>query len=261
MKILAVGDVVGRPGRRILQAFLPALRAEYQIDFCFANGENASGGLGLDEKTAAEILAAGVDAITLGNHTFAKRKTETLLSADLPIIRPVNGPSSWPGVGYKIFDCRVPVCLISLHGRVFMDAFDDPFQTIDRVLSRLAREEKPRIVLVDFHAEATAEKVALGHFLTDRVSAVLGTHTHVATRDETILGNGTAYITDLGMTGPENSVIGMNIASSLRRFAERLPSRFEVAEGPAKLEGVVVEISDYSGKARSIRPVRVREEQ
>lgn len=260
MNILAIGDIVGQPGRRAVEMWLPALKAQYSIDFCFANAENASGGLGLDEKCARQLLDAGLDALTLGNHAFAKKQVIELLEADWPILRPINGPSDWPGKPYLVHAGKLPIVLINLSGSVFMDSLDDPFQAIDQWLKSIAEQKLGKCVIIDFHAEATAEKTAIGHFLKDRVSAVLGTHTHVQTADERILGQGTAYITDLGMTGPSNSVIGMNIESSLRRFTKRLPSRYEIGDGPAVLQGAVITLDPLCGQARSISRVSLQED-
>lgn len=259
MNVLAIGDIVGQPGRRAVAAWLPQLKEEYEIEFCFANAENASGGLGLDENGANELLDAGLDALTLGNHAFAKKQMLTLLADEWPVLRPVNGPVSWPGAPYLILNKRVPIALINLCGRVFMDALDDPFQAIEPVIDAI-RARGVKCILLDFHAEASAEKVAMGHFLKDRVTAVLGTHTHVQTADERILGMGTAYLTDLGMTGPYESVIGMNIESSLVRFAKRLPSRYETAAGPFMLQGAVISVDPLSGQATSICRVSLKEE-
>lgn len=261
MNILAIGDIVGQPGRRAVQTWLPRLKEEYSIEFCFANAENASGGLGLDEKAARELLDAGLDALTLGNHAFAKKQIIELLEAEWPILRPINGPHDWPGLPYLIIDSVIPITLINLSGRVFMDSLGDPFQEMEKWLTVLIENKQAKCVIVDFHAEATAEKVALGHFLKDRVSAVLGTHTHVQTADERILGQGTAYITDLGMTGPSDSIIGMSVASSLHRFSKRLPSRYEVGEGPSILQGALIEIDTLSGQARSIKRIALKEDE
>ena len=254
MRFLAIGDIIGRPGRACLTRLLPALRQEYALDLVIANGENAAGGLGLTPETAREILAAGVDVITSGNHIWAHREIiPDLEGDDLPLLRPLNYPPGVPGRGFLIHPQAIVVNLI---GRTFMGNYDCPFRAMDSLLAGLP--ERPRVVIVDFHAEATSEKMALGRYLDGRVSAVLGTHTHVGTIDTRILPGGTAYVTDIGMTGPVDSVIGDDTESVLRRFLTIIPGRLGVASGPATLHGVIVEADPLTGHATSIE--RIQEE-
>ncbi len=260
MNILFIGDLVGSSGRRILKAKLPALKERYQIDLCIANAENAAAGLGLTQDLAHEINNAGVDILTLGNHSWSKR--DLLHTADhIPfLIRPMNVPKAWPGLSYAVVHHKKgKVLVVNLLGRVFMDQADDPFAAADKVLTTIKQEQNIRMTVVDFHAEASSEKNAMGYYLDGRVSLVAGTHTHVQTADEKILEKGTAYITDVGMTGPLNSIIGMEVASSLRRFVERLPSPYACAKGPAGLSAVAVRIDEATGKAEQIERISVQE--
>jgi metallophosphoesterase (TIGR00282 family) len=255
MRILFVGDVHGRPGRRILAARLPVLRRQHQADLVVANGENAAGGSGITAAVAAELFAVGVDVITGGNHTWQIRDAYELLDSDPRILRPANYPPGVPGRGSALVSTRagVAVGVVNVMGRVFMGELDDPFRTARAECDRL-RDRTP-IIVVDFHAEATSEKQALAWYLDGSVSAVLGTHTHVQTADERILPGGTAYITDVGMTGPRDGIIGMDRARILERFLTQLPVRFEVAGGPAQLNAVVVDVDEATGRAREIRRV------
>jgi len=245
-----IGDVVGKLGRRALALLLPHLRRQYSIDLVVANGENAAGGKGLTIATAQEILAAGVDVITSGNHIWEYREIyQALDEGHFPILRPHNYPQGAPGRG---FWARDGVAVVNLQGRVFMPHdVECPFRTADRLLMEL---RGIRIIIVDMHAEATSEKVALGWYLDGRVSAVLGTHTHVPTADARILPKGTAYITDVGMTGARDSVIGMETGAVIERFLTQLPTRFSPQErGPAVFNAVLVEVEDATGRALSIR--------
>ncbi|MCL6553045.1 MAG: TIGR00282 family metallophosphoesterase [Firmicutes bacterium] len=258
MRILFVGDVTGRPGRRILARRLPQLRREHAIDVVLANGENAAGGMGLTADTAAELFAAGVDVVTGGNHIWKNREVYALLDSDPRILRPANYPAGVPGRGAAaVRIAGTTLGVLNLEGRVFMQALDDPF--------RIAREEAARLrtitpaIVVDFHAEATSEKVAMGWYLDGRVSAVVGTHTHVQTADERVLPGGTAYITDVGMTGPRDGIIGMAREGILERFLTQLPVRFQVAAGPVQLNAVVVEIAG-DGRATAIQRIQLVEE-
>jgi metallophosphoesterase (TIGR00282 family) len=257
VRVLAIGDIVGKPGRAVLKAMLPEIREKERIDFCYANGENAAGGSGLTPDTSRDLLRAGVDVITTGDHVWKKREILKTMQKDSPILRPENFPDGTPGKGYNIFatakGCDIAVVL--LLGRVFMSPIDCPFQAVDRVLERIAGRAK--VVLVDMHAEATSEKVAMGYHLDSRVSAVLGTHTHVQTADERILAGGTAYLTDLGMTGPVYSVLGRRVDRVLKRFVTGLPSPFDVAGGEAQINGAIVDIDPNSGKAVKIKRVNL----
>jgi len=246
---------VGRPGRIAVRALLKGLVARYEVDFTLANGENAAGGLGLTRDTTAELLAAGVQVITTGNHSWRQKEAERLVEEEPRVLRPANFPSACPGRGAAVFSTArgVPVGVLNLVGRVFMEPFDCPFRTTDQELGPL--QERAKVVLVDIHAEATSEKVAMGWYLDGRVSAVLGTHTHVQTSDERVLPQGTAYITDVGMTGPRDSVLGVLAKPVIERFQRGMPRRFEVAPGPVVLNAVLVDTDEGTGTARSIARV------
>lgn len=247
-----VGDVVGKPGRLALLEQLPRLVSEYGVDFVIVNGENAAAGNGITPDIAIHFLQSGVHVITLGNHTWGRREIYSYLDEEARILRPANYPPGAPGQGYGVYTCPAgTVGVVSLQGRVFMDDLDDPFRAADVILEQL--HQKTAIVVVDFHAEATSEKQAFGWYLDGRASAVIGTHTHVQTADERILPGGTAYLTDVGMTGPLDSVIGMRTDVTLGRFLSQLPARFEVAEGPARLSAVLLTIEPTTGKATAIQ--------
>jgi metallophosphoesterase (TIGR00282 family) len=253
VRILFVGDVHGRPGRRAVARRVPALRRELGVDFVVANAENSAGGVGLTPQTASELFEAGVDALTGGNHTWAKREAYTLLESDPRLVRPANYPPGVPGQGSTVVRRGgLSLAVLNLQGRIFMDPLEDPFRVARAEAERL-RQLTP-FVLVDFHAEATSEKVAMGYYLDGRVTAVVGTHTHVQTADERVLPGGTAYITDVGMTGPRDGVIGVDREAILQRFLTQLPVRFEVASGPVQLSAVLVE-ADAQGRATSIRRI------
>lgn len=243
-----LGDVIGRPGRRAVNALLPGLRQEYGIELVIANGENAAGGLGLTRETAEELFKSGVDVITSGNHVWAQREIITALDSDLAILRPLNYPPGVPGHGYLT---KGETLVVNLLGRTFIGNFDCPFRAMDQLLEELA-DNKPPVIIVDFHAEATSEKVAMGWHLDGRVSAVLGTHTHVGTVDARLLPKGTASITDVGMIGPIDSVIGDDIDVVLRRFLTQLPHRISVGKGSVLLNSVLVEIEEATGRAKNI---------
>jgi metallophosphoesterase (TIGR00282 family) len=246
--ILAIGDVIGKPGRKALSQLLPGLRQQYGLDLIMANGENAAGGIGLTVDTAKEMLAAGADVLTSGNHIWMHREIYPYLDSDVPILRPLNYPPGVPGRGYLVMG---KVAVVNIIGRVFIADFDCPFRAMDKLLAEL----EPKIIIVDFHAEATSEKVAMGRYLDGRVSAVLGTHTHVGTTDAQILPGGTAYVSDIGMTGPLDSVIGDDAEAAIRRFLTRLPHRLSVGKGKTALNGIVVEIDDDTGQALSIERI------
>ncbi len=252
-----VGDVVGKPGREAAATHVPRLRSAHRADFVIINGENSAGGLGITRDIAESFLErAKVDVITLGNHAWAKREVFGYLSEELRILRPANYPPGVPGRGMGIFQTPLgPVAVIVLQGRTFMDAVDDPFRAADDLLEQCARVTKT--IFVEFHGEATSEKQAFGWFVDGRASAVIGTHTHVQTADERILPGGTAYLTDVGMTGPYNSVIGMKRDIVIPRFMTQIPSKFEVAEGPAALNAVLIEIDSSSGRAQTIQRIQV----
>jgi len=245
--ILAVGDIIGSPGRQATQEFLPGLREQYGLDLVIANGENAAGGLGLTSTTAKEMLDAGVDVLTTGNHIWAQKEIIPYLDGEMPILRPLNYPPSVPGRGYII---NSQVVVVNLIGRTFIGNFDCPFRAMDQLLAEVSH--RPPVIIVDFHAEATSEKVAMGRYLDGRVSAVLGTHTHVGTIDAQLLPQGTAYVTDIGMTGPVDSVIGDDTEAVLQRFLTIIPHRLSVGKGKTIFNAILVSVDDNSGKALSI---------
>jgi metallophosphoesterase (TIGR00282 family) len=251
VRILMVGDVIGRPGRRAVRALLPGLRQEYAIDLIIANGENAAGGIGITTQTADELFESDVDVITSGNHIWAQREIIPALDSSSAILRPLNYPQGVPGHGYVI---KGEVMVVNLIGRTFIGNFDCPFRAIDQLFEDLA-DEKPPVIIVDFHAEATSEKVAMGWYLDGRVSAVLGTHTHVGTIDARLLPQGTAHITDVGMTGPIDSVIGDDVDTVLTRFLTQLPYRISVGKGSVILNSVLVEIEETTGRAKHIQRI------
>lgn len=254
MKILFIGDIVGRPGREAVESFLPLLRQEYEVDFVVANGENAAGGRGISQNIARKLYDLGIDFLTLGNHVWDQKDLEKYIDDDRRMVRPANYPTGVPGRGYGIVAKNgLKLGVINLAGRIFLPPLDNPFRLVSEIINQINQET--RAVLVDFHAEATSEKVAMGRFLDGKVSAVVGTHTHVQTADEKVLSLGTAYITDVGMTGPADSVIGVRKEAVIANFLTQMPFRLEVAEGPIQLNAVVIDIDD-SGKARSI--VRVQ---
>ncbi len=253
-RILFIGDVVGRPGRRLLKSALLGLRRELSVTLVVANGENAAGGVGITRKTAEEIFSAGVDVITTGNHVWDKREALEYVRWEPRILRPSNYPPGSPGRGFGVFQTSrgTEVIIANLNGRVFIDtAFDCPFRSLEDVLRAFGRT--PSIpLLVDFHAEATSEKIAMGRAFDGRITAVLGTHTHVQTNDARILPGGTAYVTDIGMTGPSEGVLGVHSETVVDRFYTQLPGRFKVASGPTMLNGAVVTLSAGSTEALQI---------
>lgn len=254
MKLLMIGDVVGSAGCRFLAAKLPALKREHGIDVTVVNGENSADGNGITAGSARALFAAGADLITTGNHAF-QRKNDLHLFENECILRPENYGSACPGRGYTVYDMgAVQLAVVNMQGVLFMEALENPFDAMDRVLSVI---QTPNI-LVDFHAEATSEKQALGHYLAGRVSAVIGTHTHVPTADARILGGHTGYLTDAGMTGAEDSVLGVKKDTAIDRLHLHVPVRFEEADGACWLCGVVLELDQKCGKCTKITPVIVR---
>lgn len=256
MEILFIGDIVGRQGRGFLGESLEKLIIENNIDFTIANGENAAGGFGLTHQTMGELFDYGVDAITLGNHAFAKRDSWRELGDDLRIARPANYPPGTPGFGYQVFNLRSgdSIAIINLVGRTFMPTVDCPFRTADTILNEIG--DRAVNIVVDMHAEATSEKVALGWYLDGRVSAVIGTHTHIQTADDRILPRGTAYMTDAGMTGVVDGVLGMDRDVVIQRFITQINGKLTLAEGRCELQGVIVSTSP-TGKALSTKRVKV----
>ena len=250
MRILAIGDVIGRPGRQAVEKHLPDLREQYGIDLVIANAENIAGGIGVTPTTAEELLDTGVDVLTSGNHIWAQKEIIPYLDSDMPILRPLNYPPGVPGRGYLTIG---QVMVVNLIGRTFMDNYDSPFRAMDQLLAEL--KHKPPVIIVDFHAEATSEKMAMGKYLDGRVSAVLGTHTHVGTIDTRLLPQGTAYVTDIGMAGPIDSIIGDNPEEVLQRFLTIINTRLTVGHGRTMLNAVLVEVDDKTGKAISIERI------
>ena len=248
MIVLAIGDIIGSPGRRTVKEILPGLRQQYGIDFVIANGENVAGGLGLTLNTAEELFDVGVDVITSGNHIWAQKEIIPYLDSEMPILRPLNYPPGVPGRGYLVFGNRMVV--VNLIGRTFIGNFDCPFRAMDKLLAEL--KTKPAVIIIDFHAEATSEKMALGRYLDGRVSAVLGTHTHVGTIDAQLLPQGTAYVSDIGMTGPINSVIGDDTETVLSRFLSMIPHRLAVGKGRVVFNAILVTVDEETGLATGI---------
>lgn len=256
VRLLMIGDVVGRPGRRAVRENLPGLVRDERVDLVIANGENAAGGNGITRETAKELFAAGVEVITMGNHVWNKKEIYNLIAREDRIIRPANYPPGAPGAGFGRYTTRtgIRVGVVNLSGRVFMPSLDCPFRMADELLSVL--REWSDIILLDFHAEATSEKAALAFYLDGRVSAVCGTHTHVQTADERLLPGGTAFITDVGMTGPRDSVIGVQKEAVMEKFVTQMPRKFEVATGPYQFNAVVIDVDPDTGLALDIRRIQ-----
>ena len=250
MRILAIGDIIGKPGRKAVKEILPGLYYEHNIDLVVGNGENAAGGLGLTPSIARELFDSGIDVITTGNHIWAYKEIVPYLYSEPALLRPLNYPPTNPGSGYLFKD---NVLIVNLVGRVFIGNFDCPFRAMDQLLAEFGHKSIP--IIVDFHAEATSEKVAMGRYLDGRVSAVLGTHTHVGTIDAHILPGGTAYVTDIGMVGPINSVIGDDPDSVINRFLTQIPSRLSVGKGKVNFDAILVEVDENTGKAVDIKRV------
>lgn len=250
-----IGDIVGKPGRNAILDNLSSLTRELSIDFVIANGENAAGGHGITKEIAKQLFTAGVDVFTMGNHVWNKKEIISYIEKENRIIRPANYPPGTPGLGYQIY--KAPsgqsIAVINLSGRIFMQELDCPFRKIDEILKEI--NYQTNIIFVDFHAEATSEKVAMGWYLDGRVTAVCGTHTHVQTADERILPNGTAYITDIGMTGPRDSVIGVTTNIVIEKFITQMPRRFEVADTDYQLNAVVIDVEPNNGTALKIERV------
>ncbi len=257
MKLLFIGDIVGEPGRRAVKSLVPKLREQHGLDFVVANGENSAGGSGITPRTATEIFSAGVDVITCGDHLWDQKEVMELLANEKRFVRPLNYPAGTPGQGSVVIPqaAHPPIAVLNLQGRTFMAAIENPFHVGREEIERLRQQTK--IIFVDFHAETTSEKIAFARMMDGRVSAVIGTHTHVQTADEQIFPNGTAFLCDAGFTGPQESVLGREIEPIIRRFLTNMPQRFDVAKQRIVLHGAVVEIDDASGKA--IRIMRVAE--
>ena len=255
MNILFVGDIFGKPGREALLRWLPDFVDEHTVDFVIANGENSANGAGITSKIAERLLGGGVDVITTGNHIWRQKEVFTFLATDERIIRPANYPAGAPGRGLTVRPAAdgSEVAVINLAGELYLNSGMSPFRVVDRLVEEA--QQLAETIVVDLHAEATSEKVAMGHYLDGRVTAVLGTHTHVQTSDARVLPGGTAYMTDVGMTGPRDSVIGVSTDVILRRFTTELPQQFEVAEGPVRLDAAL--ISSDGGRATAIEAVDV----
>ena len=257
MKVLMIGDVVGSPGRNIFKREVPRLRRELGLAAVIVNAENAAAGSGITAALAKEFLEAGADAVTLGDHTWGQKEFPGQIGSVDRLVRPANYPSDCPGKGWTLV--TLPTCqiaVVNVQGRVFMNPVDCPFKTMDRILNEIPKNVP---VFVDCHAEATSEKITLGYYLDGRVTAVCGTHTHVQTSDTLVLPKGTAYLTDLGMTGPYVSSIGRDLKPVTRRFITGMPSRFDVADGPCVLEGAVIDFDPATKVASAIETVRIRE--
>jgi len=255
MRLLFIGDIVGQPGRRAVTELVPRLREQHRLDLVVANGENSAGGSGITVRTAEEIFSGGVDIITSGDHLWDQKEVVQLLEHEPRFVRPLNYPPGVPGQGSTLFESEglPPVGILNVQGRTFMPPLDSPFQSALAEVERLGRST--RIIFVDFHAEATSEKAALARLLDGRVSALIGTHTHVQTADDQILPGGTAFLCDAGFTGPHESIIGREIEPVLRRFMTNTPQKFEVARERVRLQGAIVEIDNTTGKALSIQRV------
>ena len=256
IRVLLIGDIVGKPGRGAVAAVVPKLRRSEHIDWVIANAENAAGGSGVTPSIAEELYSLGCDVLTSGNHIWSKKEIFPVLQTDHRLLRPVNYPKESPGVGAWTYALPTgqKIGVINVMGRVFMDVCDCPFRTAIEAVERLRKETA--VIFVDMHAEATSEKIAMSWYLDGKVSCVFGTHTHVQTADERILPAGTARITDLGMTGPHDSVIGRRTDQILQRFITHMPVKFEMAEGNPQLHGAIVEVDPETGRARSIRRVQ-----
>lgn len=257
MRILIIGDVVGRPGRNAITEKLSNIQQEYGIEFTVANIENAASGAGVSQSIGDEILKTGVDVMTSGNHVFDRKDATPYIENERRLLRPLNYAPDSPGRGLWVGTSKsgTPVAVFNIQGRVFMPPTDCPFRAADKALEEIAG--RANVIIVDHHAEASSEKLAMGRYLDGRVTVVVGTHTHVQTADEQVLAGGTAYITDLGMTGPHSGIIGVQSEIVLTRFVRGLPARFETATGDVKLNGVVVEVDERSGKALGITRLQV----
>jgi metallophosphoesterase (TIGR00282 family) len=255
LKILFIGDIIGRPGRQLVRDLLPRLVDQHMIDLVIANGENAAAGFGLTPDVVSELFDLGVDVLTTGNHVWDKRDGLVCLDQEQALLRPANYPEGAPGRGVGVYETAagISVAVVNLEGRVFMNGLDCPFRKADAILDELGAEQ--RIVFVDFHAEATSEKGALGAYLDGRVSAVVGTHTHVQTADERVMPGGTAFISDVGMSGARDSVIGIRKELSVQRFLTQMPVRYEIAKKDPVLCGVVVSVDESTGRAQQIERV------
>ena len=258
MKVLFIGDIVGEAGRKAVRKGIPNLVERLRIDFVIANAENAAGGFGITKEVGEEIFSLGVDVLTSGNHIWDKKEAVTYIEKENRLLRPANYPEDVPGDGSIVVNTRTgeKIAVLNISGRVFMNQIDNPFTVSKKEISELKKQTN--VIIVDFHAEATSEKSALGWFLDGEVSAVIGTHTHIQTADETILPGGTAFITDVGMTGPTNSIIGIKKEQIINKFLTYMPARFETAKGASLLSAVVIDIDPESGYARNIERLQIK---
>lgn len=260
MRLLFLGDIVGRSGRKAVLEALPGLRRRYALDFVIINAENAAGGFGITESIMQELLEAGADAVTLGNHAFDQKEALVFIERYPQLIRPINYPKGTPGRGASLIKTSggAEVLVINAMGRIFMPEMDDPFRAIDAELTACQLKRGADVIFIDFHAEATSEKQAMGYFVDGRATAVVGTHTHVPTADDRVLPNGTAYISDAGMCGDYNSVLGMDMEEPINRFITKIPrQRFEPADGPATVSGLAVDVDDATGLAKACSALRI----
>ncbi|MEN2985397.1 MAG: TIGR00282 family metallophosphoesterase [Thermodesulfovibrionaceae bacterium] len=259
LNILFIGDIVGKPGRQIIKSVLPKLISKYEIEFVVANGENAAGGFGITEQVAKEIFSYGVDLITTGNHVWDRKEAVAYIAKEQRVLRPLNYPPGVPGVGSVVMKTKKnnKVATLNVSGRVFMNLLDCPFRSTREELKKI--KEETNIILIDFHGEATSEKLAYAYYFDGEVSAIVGTHTHVQTADERILPKGTAYITDVGMTGSEDSIIGFRKQEVIDKFLFQMPKKFEIASSSLIFSAVVLEIDKFSGVSKSIKRLLLRE--
>jgi len=256
MRILFIGDIVGSPGRRAVEELVPKITGRERLDFVIANGENVAAGSGMTSALADQLFGYGIDVITSGDHIWKRKEMVAELGNDRRVLRPANYPPGAPGFGYGTFESKsgAVIGVINLVGRVFMQAVECPFRAAKEIVDKI--RDRARIIVVDMHAEATSEKIALGYYLDGQVTAVLGTHTHVQTSDEKVLPGGTAFISDAGMTGPFDGVIGRKKEQIISRFLTQLPTKFEMAEGDIQLHGVIIDIDEKTGRANSIKRIQ-----
>lgn len=259
MRIVFIGDVYSKPGREMISEYLPRIKSKYKPTLTIVNGENAAGGRGITKDIYKMILDSGADMITLGNHAWDNKDIFDFIDDVKNMVRPANFPEGTPGEGMKFIQInQYPVAVINLQGRTFLPPLDCPFKTADRLIEEA--KKKTQIIFVDFHAEATSEKLAMGWYLDGRVTAVVGTHTHVQTADNRILPEGTAYITDVGMTGPYDGILGVDRETVIKKFLTSLPVRFESAKGPEQLSGVIIDINEKDGKATKIERLLINDD-
>ncbi len=258
VRILFIGDIVGKSGRQTVKALLPKLTEKYNLELVVANGENSAGGFGITNETAEELFSYGIDIITTGNHVWDKKEAVPYIAKEHRILRPINYPDEVPGSGSIVLKTKRNnlVAVINVSGRIFMNVLDCPFRVTKKEIERVKKETN--VIVIDFHGEATSEKIAFAHYFDGKVSAILGTHTHVQTADEKILPKGTAYITDVGMTGPENSVIGFKKEEVIEKFLTQMPKKFEVAIAPSIFSAIYLEIDNSSGKALKIERITLK---